>query len=360
MASGKTAKQKAVSDADLKGRVVVITGASAGVGRASARAFARAGARVALIARDPEGLESARAEIASFGGQAIAFAADVADADAIFAAARDCEAQLGPIDFWVNNAMATVFSPITDLSPDEVRRVTEVTYLGCVHGTMAALRHMGPRNRGVIVQVGSALAYRGIPLQAAYCAAKHAMRGFTDSLRTELRHANSGIQVTMVHLPAINTPQFDWARTHRKMLPRPVAPVYKPTVAANAVLRAARDPRREYWLGGMTPLMILANMLFPGLLDRHLANSAVEGQERPQKVPAGRPDNLFKPLSGAHRTDGAFSGEARSHGSLMPAPQTRVGAAVGACLVAGLVGVALGTRLGAGHAPQRSLPARRR
>jgi len=341
----RTSLQNNSSHGDLHRKVVVITGASAGVGRASARAFARQGALIALIARDREALESTRDEITAMGRKAAIFPADVADSEAVFKAARDCEAQLGPIDIWVNNAMATVFSPIEDLTPDEVRRVTEVTYLGCVHGTMAALHHMRPRNRGVVVQIGSSLAYRGIPLQAAYCAAKHAARGFTDSLRTELSHAGSAIQVTMVHLPAINTPQFDWARTHRDKLPRPVAPVYEPRAAARVVVRAARNPKREYWLGGMTPLMILANMIVPGIMDRYLGANAVKGQARKQDVPTGRRDNLYKPVPGAHRTEGSFSAEARRNALLAPAPGTRIAAAVSLAFFGGLVGAALAARI---------------
>ncbi len=332
----------------LGGSVVVVTGASAGVGRATAQAFAKAGAKVALIARETTGLERTKAEVEAFGGQAATFPLDVADAEAVFEAARACEAQLGPIDVWVNNAMATVFSPVEDLTPEEVRRVTEVTYLGYVHGTMAALRMMRRRDRGVIVQVGSALAYRGIPLQAAYCGAKHAIRGFTDSLRTELEHSGSGIRITAVHLPAVNTPQFDWARTHRQKLPRPVAPVYAPETAARAILRAARRPEREYWLGGTTQLTILANMIFPGLMDRYLARGAVEGQDRPEDAPSDRPDNLFEPVGGAHRTEGSFGGEARGQALWLAAPRTRVGAAFGLCLVAGVAGAVLGAALASG------------
>jgi NAD(P)-dependent dehydrogenase (short-subunit alcohol dehydrogenase family) len=343
MIPGLADSSKIAPNPRLRNKVVVITGASAGVGRATARAFARAGAKVALIARDPSGLESARAEIAAMGGEAKSYPADVSDPDAVFDAAKAIESQLGPIEIWVNNAMTTVFSPVEEITPDEIRRVTEVTYLGTVHGTMAALKHMRPRNRGTIVQVGSALAYRGIPLQAAYCAAKHAIRGFTDSLRTELQHKNSNIRLTAVHLPAVNTPQFDWARTHRRKLPRPVAPVYKTAVAARAILHAALHPTREYWLGGMTPLMIFANMLFPGLMDKHLAANAVEGQARKQDTPPGRRDNLFKPVTGTHRTDGSFGAEARSYATLLPAPASRVGAVVAGCLVAGLIGAALGT-----------------
>ncbi|HEX2018726.1 MAG TPA: SDR family oxidoreductase [Aurantimonas sp.] len=334
--------------ADLKGRVVVITGASAGVGRATALAFAAAGAKLALIARDRDALEATRAELASTGAEAIILPLDVADADAVFAAARDCEARLGPIDVWVNNAMATVFSPVKDLTPEEVRRVTEVTYLGNVHGTMAALRHMRERDRGVIVQVGSSLAYRGIPLQSAYCGAKHAIRGFTDSLRTELDHSGSGIRITAVHLPAINTPQFDWARTHRRKMPRPVAPVFAPAVAARAIVHAARRPTREYWLGRMTPLVIFGNMLFPGFMDRYLARQAVDGQARARDVPTDHLDNLFRPVTSGHRTEGSFGDEAQPDALLISAPKARAALAVGLCLVGGLAGAAIGASLASG------------
>ncbi|MFN3661581.1 SDR family oxidoreductase [Yoonia sp.] len=330
------------------GGVVVITGASAGVGRATAHAFAKAGAKVALIARDAAALERTKAEVESFGTSAAIFPLDVADAGAVFDAAMRCEAELGPIDVWVNNAMTTVFAPVADLTPEEVHRVTEVTYLGYVHGTMAALRHMQRRDHGVIVQVGSALAYRGIPLQSAYCGAKHAIRGFTDTLRAELVHSESGIRLTAVHLPAVNTPQFDWARTHRTKLPRPVAPVYTPETAARAILNAARHPEREYWLGGTSLLTILANMLFPGLLDRQLARDAVDGQDRPQDVPTDRPDNLFSPVSDAHRTDGSFSDEVRAGALRLAAPRARMGMAFGLCLVAGAAGAMLGAALASG------------
>lgn len=315
--------------AEFAGKVVMITGASAGVGRAAARAFTRAGARVALIARDPGGLEETRAELIAAGGDAQIFPADVADAEAVFAAAAACETQMGPIDIWVNNAMAAVFSSVDDLTPGEIARVTDVTYLGYVHGTLAALRQMRPRDAGTIIQVGSALAYRGIPLQAAYCGAKHAIRGFTDALRTELIHARSGIALTAVHLPAMNTPQFDWARTHRDRLPRPVAPVYEPERAARALLQAARRPDREYWLGVMTPVTIFANMFFPGLMDRYLAARAVEGQDRASPVGARHPDNLETPVAGAHRTEGAFTDEAREEALLLSEIPARAALVVG-------------------------------
>ncbi len=338
-------------DPGLDGKVVVVTGGSAGVGRATALLFAARGAKVALIARDRAGLEDARAEIEAAGGEAAVFPADVANAEAVFDSASACEEQLGPVDIWVNNAMATVFSPVHDLAADEVRRVTEVTYLGYVHGTLAALRQMRPRNRGVIVQVGSALAYRGIPLQAAYCGAKHAIRGFTDSLRTELEHEGSGIQVTAVHLPAINTPQFDWARTHDQAQPRPVAPVYAPEAAAKAIVRAARQPAREVWLGGSTPATILGNALAPALMDRYLASQAVDGQRRDAPAQGDRADNLFEPVPGKHRTRGSFGDEARRGPMRMPGPAARGGALVATCVLAAAAGLALGLRMAGRHGP---------
>ena len=330
---------------DLKDATVVITGASAGVGRATARRFARQGARVCLIARDSDGLRDAEAEVKAIGGRALAIPADVADADAVFAAADECERQLGPIEVWVNNAMNTVFSPVAELRPEEVRRVTEVTYLGYVHGTLAALRHMRARDRGVIVQVGSALAYRSIPLQAPYCAAKAAIRGFTDSLRCELLRERSGIAITAVHLPAVNTPQFDWARTHMGHEPRPVPPVYTASVAARAITHAASYPEREYWLGWMTPILILASMLIPGMLDRHLADSAWRGQATNRPAEPDRRDNLASPVDGLHRTDGSFGAESANTSMLISPRLARTAAVVGTCLVTGIAGAAIGRML---------------
>lgn len=344
----------------FRGKVVVITGGSAGVGRAAARAFAYEGATVALLARDPAGLEGARAEIEALGGRAAAFPVDVADAEAVLAAARAIEERLGAIEIWVNNAMVTVFSPVADLAADEVRRVTEVTYLGYVHGTLAALRHMRPRDRGVIVQVGSSLSYRGLPLQAAYCGARHAERGFTDSLRSELIESGSSIRLTAVHLPAVNTPQFDWARTRTGRMPRPVAPVYAARVAARAILHAARRPAREYWLGSGTPVLILGDMLFPGLFDRLLAARAVEGQQTARDIPPGRRDNLFRPVPGGHRTDGSFGGEAHQRSLLYSGTGARVGALVGLCLASGLLGLVLGRFAGRRSGPVRGRHRRRR
>ncbi|WP_410218460.1 SDR family oxidoreductase [Paracoccus sp. (in: a-proteobacteria)] len=328
----------------FSGKTVVVTGATAGVGRAVAVAFAKEGARLVLMARDQDALEELKAELAQCGGESFTYPLDVADADAVLSAGEDVEARIGPIDIWVNNAMATVIAKIRDIKPDEFRRVTEVTYLGAVHGTMAALRAMGPRKRGTIVQVGSGLAYRGIPLQAAYCGAKHALRGFTDALRTELKHENSNVKLTMVHLPAINTPQFDWARNTRPEEPRPVAPVYTPEVAAQAILKAAAAPAREYWLGGTTVMMILGNMIFPQMLDRKLGKEGVDGQERgvPRRE---RPDNLWSSVPGAHRTAGSFGDEARDRALLLPGAAGRMGSVLaGGMLCAAVGGLLLGRR----------------
>ncbi len=305
---------------------VIITGASAGIGRATAHRFAKAGARIGLIARDQNALEEVKREVEALGGDASVAAADVSDADALFAAAEKLESELGPVDVWVNDAMVTVFSPFVDMTPEEYRRVTEVTYLGFVYGTMAALRLMRKNNRGTIVQVGSALAYRGIPLQSAYCGAKHAIRGFTDSLRTELIHDQSKIHVTVVNLPGVNTPQFDWARVHMPRKPRPVPPIIQPEVAADAIFKAAHERRREYWLGMTTAELILGNMIAPSLLDRYLARNTWSGQMTDQPVTAARPDNLETPVRDLHRTHGSFDGEAARHALDLPAPATRVAA----------------------------------
>src|SRR5581483_6766279 len=260
--------------------VVVITGASAGVGRAAARAFAQHGVRrIGLLARGRAGLDATTRELADLGVQVCAVECDVADAPAVDAAASRIEEELGPIEVWVNNAMTAVFARVADTTAEEFRRVTEVTYLGFVHGTLAALQRMLPRDRGVVVQVGSALAYRGIPLQASYCGAKHAMVGFTESLRTELLHDHSGVQVTMVHLPAMNTPQFSWVRTRLRRHPQPVPPIYQPEVAAEAIVYAASHPRRrEHFVGMPTVITVLGNKLLPALGDRYLARSGIDSQ----------------------------------------------------------------------------------
>jgi NAD(P)-dependent dehydrogenase (short-subunit alcohol dehydrogenase family) len=291
--------------------VVVIAGASAGVGRATARRFAADGAHVALLARGRERLETAAREVEHLGGRAVAIQADVADPDAVEAAAARAEGELGPVDVWINNAMATVYAPVADTTPEEFRRATEVTYLGSVWGTMAALRRMQPRDRGTIVQVGSALAYRGIPLQAAYCGAKHALQGFVESLRTELLHEGSGVHVTMVQLPALNTPQFDWARTRLPRKPQPVPPIFQPEVAAEAIFRAAHERRRELYVGWPTVKTVLGSKAAAGIADLYLARAGYASQQRDEPVEPDRADNLFEPVEGDYAAHGAFDDRAK-------------------------------------------------
>jgi short-subunit dehydrogenase len=323
---------------------VVVTGASAGVGRAIALRFARAGARLGLIARDAVALDEVKQEVERRGGTALVAPADVADAAAVFAAAAEIEQRLGPIEMWINDAMVTVFAPVWQVTPEEFRRVTEVTYLGAVHGTMAALRHMRARNRGTIIQIGSALAYRGIPLQAAYCGAKHAIRGFTTSLRSELIHAGSAITLTIMELPAVNTPQFDWARTYLPREPRPVPPLVQPEAIADAALRAALNPRREVWIGWSTLKLILGNMVLPEFLDRYLARAAFEAQETEVPVAPDRRDNLTTPVHDLHRTRGRFGAEASDATIVAPGPLARLAPVVAGGLL--LFGLGLLARTG--------------
>jgi short-subunit dehydrogenase len=294
------------------GRVVVITGASSGVGRATARAFAAKGARLGLIARGRDGLEAARSEAESLGSAAVCVPADVADAEQVEAAAVVIEGEFGPPDVWVNNAMLSVFSPVKELAPEEVRRVTEVTYLGTVYGTLAALRRMLPRERGTVVQVGSALAYRAIPLQAAYCGAKHAIQGFTESLRTELLHDRSGVEVTMVHLPALNTPQFDVVRSKLPRRAKPVPPIFQPELAAEAIVWAAQHPRREVIVAGSTLKAVLADKLAPGVAERYLARMGYDAQQTDEAEDSERADNLSAPLPGDRGAHGRFDQQART------------------------------------------------
>lgn len=292
-------------------QVVVITGAGAGVGRATVTEFARNGWDIALLSRDAERLEEAAAEVRSYGVRALPIPTDVADAEAVFAAADKAEAELGPIDAWVNVAMATVFAPVEKLTPEEVARGTAVTYLGQVHGMMAALKHMRPRNRGTIVNVGSALAYRSVPLQSVYCGAKFAVRGFTDSLRSELLHDRVKVNICMVHLPAVNTPQFDWALNKTGHKARPVPPVFQPEVPARAIHWAALHPRRETWIGWPTVRAILANRIAPGLIDRYLASAGYSGQLTDQSTSPNAPANLFQPVPGHYGAHGRFDSVAR-------------------------------------------------
>jgi short-subunit dehydrogenase len=319
-------------------QVVVITGASAGVGRATARRFARDGAKIGLIARDEGRLERTAKEMRQLGGEGLTLPLDVADSEAVEQAAERVEAELGPIDVWINSAMLTVFAPVAEMTPEEVRRVTEVTYLGYVNGTMAALKRMRARDRGTIVQAGSALAYRSIPLQSAYCGAKHAIVGFTDSLRSELIHDRSKVQLTMVHLPALNTPQFDWARNKMPLKLQPVPPIFQPEVAAEALHFAAHHPRRELWVGGSSVKAILAQRLFPGLLDRYLAYTAYKGQQDEEPALAG-PDNLFEPVKGDFAAHGRFDDRASPVSPQLWATQHRQ-TLVGAGLLLALSGLA--------------------
>jgi short-subunit dehydrogenase len=313
-----------------RGKVVVVTGASAGVGRAAAREFARRGSDVGLLARNGEALDNAREEIESLGRRAIAIPLDMSDADAVESAALTIESELGPIDVWVNNAMVTVFSPVALLRPEEVRRVTEVTYLGTVNGTLSALRRMTSRNRGTIVQVGSALAYRSIPLQAPYCGAKAAIRGFTDSLRTELLHTGSRVRVTMVQMPALNTPQFDWCRARVSHKPQPVPPIFEPEVAARAIVWASSHRRREVFVGTSTVAAIWGNRLAAPLLDRYLARAAYRAQLAPEPIEPNRRDNLWQTVPGDHGAHGRFT-DRSSPASRELWMSTHRGLLVGAC-----------------------------
>lgn len=291
--------------------VVVITGASAGVGRAAVREFAKHGAWIGLVARSRDGLEGARREVEDLGGRALAIPTDVAFPDQVEAAAEAVEKQFGAIDVWVNNAMASILSPAMDITTDEFRRVTDVTYLGYVYGTMAALRRMKPRDRGVIVQVGSALAYRSIPLQSAYCGAKHAVQGFVDSLRCELIHDGSHVHVTTVQLPAVNTPQFSWIKSRMPRHPQPVPPIYQPEVIARAIYWAAHHRRREVCVGWPTVKAIMGNKFIPGLLDHYLAWIGYGAQQTDQRIDQRRPNNLFTPLPGDYGAHGKFDEGAR-------------------------------------------------
>jgi NAD(P)-dependent dehydrogenase (short-subunit alcohol dehydrogenase family) len=340
--------------------VVVVTGASAGVGRASVQAFARQGAHIGLLARGRAGLEGARRDVERLGGKALALPTDVAEPDQVEAAAAAVENRFGPIDVWVNDAMCSVFSPVKKMTPAEYKRVTEVTYLGFVYGTLAALRRMLPRDRGIIVQVGSALAYRGIPLQSAYCGAKHAIQGFTESLRCELIHDRSNVKITMVQMPALNTPQFDWVKSRLPRKPQPVPPIYQPEVAADAIVHAAHHYRREWFVGGSTVLAIQGNKLAPGFGDWYLAQQGYGAQQYDGYADPNRPNNLYEPVDehtdhGAH---GDFDRRAHPHSLQLWADQRRdwialAGVAGGVldslqngadrCWRGGLLGLSLGT-----------------
>jgi short-subunit dehydrogenase len=319
---------------EKESRLVVVTGASAGVGRAVVREFAQEGARIGLIARGKERLEAAARDVEQAGGKAIVLSADVADADAVENAAAQVEREFGPIDVWVNNAMTTIFAPFHEITPAEFKRATEVTYLGCVHGTLAAVKRMRQRNRGTIVQVGSALAYRSIPLQSAYCGAKHAIVGFTDSLRSELIHENSRVHITMVHLPAMNTPQFSWCRTRLPRQPQPVPPIFQPEVAARAIVWASSHTRREIYVAWPTAKAIYGEMIAPAYADKYLAQFAYGGQETSQPVPADRPDNLFESVPGDYAAHGMFDNRASDSSPLLWTDLHRGVAAAGAAALA--------------------------
>jgi NAD(P)-dependent dehydrogenase (short-subunit alcohol dehydrogenase family) len=328
------------------GNVAVVTGASAGIGRATAVELGKRGYRVALVARGREGLDAASREILQAGGEALAVPADVADSEAVEAAATTVEDELGPIDVWVNDAMATVFARFIEIEPDEFRRSTEVTYLGTVWGTRAALGRMLPRDRGTIVQVGSALAYRGIPLQGPYCGAKHAIKGFTESVRTELMHDGSAVRISMVQLPALNTPQFEIGRTKLPRHPQPVPPIYQPEVAAEAIAWAAEHAPREHYVGAPVWKTILGNKLAPWAADLYLARKGFDAQQTDEPV-NGRPDNLFEPVPGDHGSHGTFDDGARGRSFLERLTRHRRALAVMGAIGAVGAGAAIAAALAA-------------
>jgi NAD(P)-dependent dehydrogenase (short-subunit alcohol dehydrogenase family) len=328
----------------MSGQVVVVTGASGGIGRATAVAFARRGDRVALLARGEKGLTAAAEEVRAAGGTPLVVPVDVADAAAVDAAADRVEAELGPIDVWCNVAFSSVFAPFDQLTPEEYARVTEVTYLGFVYGTMSALKRMKPRDRGVIVQTGSALGRRGIPLQSAYCGAKHGIKGFTEAVLTELRHDRSNVRITRVDLPGVNTPQFDWLVNKMPKKPQPVAPIYAPEVAAGALVHASEHPRRRaWWVGIPTVYTVLGNEVWPQFMDRYLARTGVAGQLTDVDQPADAPGNLWEPQDGPDGRDfgaaGRFSDQEWNRDAQIWA--SRHHGAVAAVGAAGLAGLAM-------------------
>jgi NAD(P)-dependent dehydrogenase (short-subunit alcohol dehydrogenase family) len=322
--------------------IVVVTGASAGLGRAIVRAFAREGAHIGLLARGRDGLEAARSDVEALGGKALVIPVDVADAEGIEQAAEAVEQEFGPIDIWINNAMVSVFSPVKKMTPEEYKRVTEVTYLGIVYGTLAALKRMLPRDHGVIVQVGSALAYRGIPLQSAYCAAKHAVQGFHDSLRSELIHDKSNVRVTMVQLPAMNTPQFSWVKSRLPRKPQPVPPIYQPEIGADAVHFAAHNDRREMYVGYPTVEAIIGDKIAPGFADWYLARSGYDAQQTDEPVEPDRRDNLWEPVPGDHGAHGTFGDRASTSSPQLWVSKNRKWLTIAG---AGVAGFALGAFL---------------
>ncbi|MGI8332474.1 SDR family oxidoreductase [Actinomadura scrupuli] len=333
-------------NADDPARVVVVTGASGGIGRAAARLFGARGAKLALLARGEVGLEAAAEDVRAAGGQALPIPTDMADWEQVRAAAQRTERELGPIDVWVNVAFSSVFAEFLDIRPEEFKRVTEVSYLGYVYGTRAALDVMIPRDRGVIVQTGSALAKRGIPLQSAYCGAKHAIQGFHESLRTELLHRHSNVRTTIVHMPAVNTPQFEWVESRLPDKAQPVPPIYQPEVAAEALLYAADHPRRrEYWVGGSTVGTLLANEIAPGLLDRYLARTGYKSQQTGRRRDPDQPANLWEPADGKGGHDfgahGTFDDRAHARSYQVWAAQHRGVVAAAGTALAGLAALRL-------------------
>jgi short-subunit dehydrogenase len=316
--------------------VVVVTGASAGLGRAIVQAFARERARIGLLARNQERLEQAKAEVESLGGEALVIPTDVSDPDRVEEAARAVEERFGPLDVWVNNAMVSVFSPVMKMKPEEYRRVTEVTYLGTVYGTLAALRRMVPRDRGAIVQVGSALAYRSIPLQSAYCGAKHAIQGFTESLRSELYHSGSKVHVSMVQMPALNTPQFEWVKSRLRGRPKPVGRIYQPEVGAKAVLYAAHHRRPEIYVGYPAVEAIMANRIAPRLLDHYLGRTGFASQQSEEPDDPDRPNNLWDTVPGPFGAHGRFDRQAHDRSLQLGAAEHRRGLALAGLAAAGL------------------------
>lgn len=323
-------------------RVVVITGGTAGVGRATARRFARAGDAVAVLARGRDGLDATVADIERLGGRALAVQADVANATEVDAAAARIEAELGPIDVWINSAMTTAVAPVQEVTPEEFQRITDVCYLGFVWGTQAALRYMRPRRRGTIIQVGSALAYRSIPLQSAYCGAKHAIHGFTDSLRSELLHDKIPIDVCMIQLPAVNTPQFGWCVNKMDKALGPVPPIFQPEIIADAIHRLSRSPRREVFLGWPSIKAIIGNKIVPGYADHYLASHGYDGQltDAPNMHP---PANLFEPVPGDHGAHGVFDDRSRAHDVIARAATVLGAAGVQAVFAAAVGAVAVGS-----------------
>lgn len=327
--------------------VVAITGSSAGLGRAIAHAYAKRGAKLGLIARNPEALDAAKQECEALGGEALCLVTEVADAEAVDRAATQLENAFGPIDVWINDAMVSVFSPVKEMEASDYKRVTEVLYLGFVHGTLAALRRMLPRNRGTIIQIGSALSYRSIPLQSAYCACKHAINGFTDSLRCELHHDRSNVKITNIQMPAMNTTQFDWVKNRMPDMTQPVPPIFEPEVAAEVVYAAgvAKNPRREYWVGSSTVAAIVGQKLFPGLLDKHLGKTGYKAQQlqgHPQDPNA--PNNLYEYVPGRHSARGKFDDRSKRTSVEVYFSLHREWFALGVAALAGIGGTWLAVR----------------